>query len=68
MSNNSISSFQESKQYTNLVNFVDWITKRHEQSGGIVMLQSELDISRNFVNLYNFGRKCYENEPQEIFG
>ena len=33
-----------------------------------VMLQSELDISRNFVNLYNFGRKCYENEPQEIFG
>ena len=32
-----------------------------------VMLQSELDISRNLVNLYNFGRKCYENEPQEIF-
>ena len=29
---------------------------------GNVMLQSELDISRNFVNLYNFGRKCYENE------
>ena len=36
----------------------------HEQ---IVMLQSELDISRNFVNLYNFERKCHENEPQEIF-
>ena len=33
-----------------------------------VMLQSELDISWNFVNLYKFGRKCYENEPQEIFG
>ena len=32
-----------------------------------VMLQSELDISRNLVNLYNFGRKCHENEPQEIF-
>jgi hypothetical protein len=32
-----------------------------------VMLQSELDISRNFVNLYNFERKCYNNEPQEIF-
>jgi hypothetical protein len=33
----------------------------------VVMLQSELDISRNLVNLYNFGRKCHENEPQEIF-
>ena len=33
----------------------------------LVMLQSELDISQNLVNLYNFERKCHENEPQEIF-
>jgi len=40
----------------------------YEMEDHSVMLQSELDISRNFVNLYNFGRKCYENESQEIFG
>ena len=36
-------------------------------TNGYVMLQSELDISQNLVNLYNFERKCHENKPQKIF-